>query len=124
MVAEKIEVYSKSSKPGSTGFLWTSDGSGTYTIQVQGDQLNIAGCFCYLVKRDMSSVHVYCVQYCTLDSLFVQGTRKTGPCLSGQDVVKRNLLRIRDIRLLDQDLNHINNTDFKNMGKFQFSLFI
>jgi len=33
MVAEKIEVYSKSSKPGSTGFLWTSDGSGTYTIQ-------------------------------------------------------------------------------------------
>ena len=35
MVATKIEVYSKSSAPGSTGVLWTSDGSGTYSIQVQ-----------------------------------------------------------------------------------------
>jgi TNF receptor-associated protein 1 len=33
MVANKIEVYSKSSHPGSVGFLWASDGSGKYTIQ-------------------------------------------------------------------------------------------
>ena len=38
MVATKIEVFSKSSQSGSVGVLWTSDGSGTYTIQV----LNIA----------------------------------------------------------------------------------
>ena len=34
MVADKIEVYSKSSHPDSQGFLWSSDGSGKYTIQV------------------------------------------------------------------------------------------
>eukprot|EP00088_Acartia_fossae_P034299 TRINITY_DN3518_c1_g1_i1.p2 TRINITY_DN3518_c1_g1~~TRINITY_DN3518_c1_g1_i1.p2 ORF type:complete len:697 (-),score=200.61 TRINITY_DN3518_c1_g1_i1:120-2210(-) len=33
MVADKIEVYSKSSLPDSQGFLWVSDGSGKYTIQ-------------------------------------------------------------------------------------------
>lgn len=46
MVATKIEVYSKSSTPGSTGVLWTSDGSGTYSIQVQ----RVAH-HCQLVRR-------------------------------------------------------------------------
>lgn len=37
MVANKIEVYSRSSTPGSTGFLWSSDGSGKYSIQETDD---------------------------------------------------------------------------------------
>lgn len=32
MVAEKVEVYTKSHKPDSVGLKWTSDGSGTYEI--------------------------------------------------------------------------------------------
>merc|ERR550534_3421827 len=39
MVADKIQVYSKSSLEGSSGFLWESDGSGKYTLQqVEGLQ--------------------------------------------------------------------------------------
>ncbi|XP_049764773.1 heat shock protein 75 kDa, mitochondrial [Schistocerca cancellata] len=33
MVAEKVEVYTRSCEPGSPGLRWTSDGSGTYDIQ-------------------------------------------------------------------------------------------
>ncbi|CAK1551705.1 unnamed protein product [Leptosia nina] len=33
MVADKIEVYTRSSKIGSPGYKWSSDGSGTYEIQ-------------------------------------------------------------------------------------------
>ncbi|XP_038213491.1 heat shock protein 75 kDa, mitochondrial [Zerene cesonia] len=33
MVADKLEVYTRSSKTGSPGFKWSSDGSGTYEIQ-------------------------------------------------------------------------------------------
>ena len=33
MVADKIEVYSKSSVTPGPGYLWTSDGSGKYTMQ-------------------------------------------------------------------------------------------
>ncbi len=40
MVANNIEVYSRSSQPGSQGFLWQSDGSGKYTIQVEGMQID------------------------------------------------------------------------------------
>lgn len=32
MVAEKVEVYSQSNKPGSQAFCWTSDGTGSYDI--------------------------------------------------------------------------------------------
>jgi TNF receptor-associated protein 1 len=32
MVANKVKVYSRSAIPGSKGYLWESDGSGTYTI--------------------------------------------------------------------------------------------
>jgi len=32
MVGSKIDVYSKSSEPGSKGYMWTSDGAGTYEI--------------------------------------------------------------------------------------------
>ena len=39
MVADKIEVYSKSSVTPGPGYLWTSDGSGKYTMQeVEGLQ--------------------------------------------------------------------------------------
>ncbi|XP_049865238.1 heat shock protein 75 kDa, mitochondrial [Pectinophora gossypiella] len=33
MVADKIEVFTRSSKTGSVGYKWSSDGSGTYEIQ-------------------------------------------------------------------------------------------
>ncbi|XP_068627581.1 heat shock protein 75 kDa, mitochondrial [Battus philenor] len=33
MVADKLEVYTRSSKTGSPGYKWSSDGSGTYEIQ-------------------------------------------------------------------------------------------
>ncbi|KAJ2950716.1 hypothetical protein O0L34_g8979 [Tuta absoluta] len=33
MVADKIDVYTRSSKTGSPGYKWSSDGSGTYEIQ-------------------------------------------------------------------------------------------
>ena len=45
------------------------------------DQLNMAVYFWYLVKSDLSSVHVYSSAYWT--SHFLQGTRKTCPCLTG-----------------------------------------
>uniref|UniRef100_A0A8D9BU47 Heat shock protein 75 kDa, mitochondrial n=1 Tax=Cacopsylla melanoneura TaxID=428564 RepID=A0A8D9BU47_9HEMI len=32
MVADKVEVYTKSHKPDSVGYIWTSDGSGSYEI--------------------------------------------------------------------------------------------
>lgn len=33
MVANKVEVFTKSAKPNSTGLKWTSDGTGTYEIE-------------------------------------------------------------------------------------------
>ena len=40
MVADKIEVYSKSSMDGSPGHLWTSDGSGKYSLAEAQDLQN------------------------------------------------------------------------------------
>jgi len=40
MVADKIEVYSKSSMDGSVGHLWTSDGSGKYSLAEVADLEN------------------------------------------------------------------------------------
>ncbi|XP_072941705.1 heat shock protein 75 kDa, mitochondrial [Epargyreus clarus] len=37
MVADKLEVYTKSSKTGSPGYKWSSDGSGTYEVQEMED---------------------------------------------------------------------------------------
>ncbi|KAI5641960.1 hsp90 protein domain-containing protein [Phthorimaea operculella] len=37
MVADKIDVYTRSSKTGSPGYKWSSDGSGTYEIQEAED---------------------------------------------------------------------------------------
>ncbi|CAK1578248.1 unnamed protein product [Parnassius mnemosyne] len=37
MVADKLEVYTRSSKSGSPGYKWSSDGSGTYEIQEMED---------------------------------------------------------------------------------------
>ena len=47
---------------------------------IQGDQLNMAACFWYLVKSDFSSVHMYNSVHWT--SHFLKGTRKTQPCLT------------------------------------------
>ena len=46
------------------------------TVQVQGDRLNIVVCCWYLVKSDLSCVHVCRSVHWT--SRFLQGTRKTG----------------------------------------------
>lgn len=32
MVGEKIKVYTRSAKPGSKGYCWTTDGLGSYTV--------------------------------------------------------------------------------------------
>lgn len=37
MVAEKVQVFSKSAKPGEEGWCWTSAGDGTYTIEPAPD---------------------------------------------------------------------------------------
>ena len=42
---------------------------------------NFLTTLCYLVKSDFSIVYVYCSVYWT--SHFLQGPRKTQPCLSG-----------------------------------------
>ena len=44
------------------------------TRYLQGDQLYMAGCFCYLVKSDLSSVRMYSSVH------FLQGARNTKPC--------------------------------------------
>ena len=54
------------------------------TAYIQGDQLYMAVFFWYLVKSDLFSVRVYSSLRWT--SHFLQGTRKTRPCLSGQVV--------------------------------------
>ena len=53
---------------------------------IQGDQLNIAVLFWYLGKSDSSSVRYYTVSY-TGQITFLQGTKKTRPCLTGHPVV-------------------------------------
>lgn len=32
MVGDKIKVYTRSAKPGSKGYCWTTDGQGSYTV--------------------------------------------------------------------------------------------
>ena len=59
-------------------------GVGSSKVNIQGDRLNMAVCSLYLVKHDLSSVHVYSTLHWT--GYFLQGTRKTRPCLSGQVV--------------------------------------
>lgn len=61
MVAEKVEVFTKSSAEGSQGWKWSSDGSGAYEIQKaegveQGTKIKI-----YL-KTD-------CREFCDEDTL-------------------------------------------------------
>ena len=48
--------------------------------------------FWYLVKSDMSSVRVYCSIHWT--SHFLQGTRKTLPCLSGRVVQDTRIFKL------------------------------
>ncbi len=38
MVADRVEVFSRSWRPGSTGYKWASDGSGSYTIEESAGQ--------------------------------------------------------------------------------------
>ena len=59
-----------------------------FFTEIQGDQLNMAVCFWYLVKIVFSSVHVNISVHWT--SHFLKGTRKTLPCLSGQVVPCRS----------------------------------
>ncbi|XP_026326821.1 heat shock protein 75 kDa, mitochondrial [Hyposmocoma kahamanoa] len=51
MVAEKIEVFTKSSKTGSLGYKWSSDGSGTYEIQ-EADNVQIGTKIVVHLKTD------------------------------------------------------------------------
>jgi len=37
MVADKVEVFTKSAKPGEDGWCWTSAGDGTYTVEPAPD---------------------------------------------------------------------------------------
>ena len=52
---------------------------------IQGDQLNMAVFLWDLGKSDLSSVQVYSGVHWT--SYFLQGTRKTRPCLTGHPVL-------------------------------------
>ena len=64
-----------------------------YTMgsNIQGDQLYVAVCFQYLVKRDLASV----LQHNSVTQRhFLQGTRTTLPCLSGRDVLQCHLKAI------------------------------
>jgi len=54
MVADKIEVFSRSSKTGSQGYLWTSDGSGTYSIRECENVEPGTKIVCHLKKEDAS----------------------------------------------------------------------
>ena len=59
---------------------------------IQHDQINMAGFFWYLIKNDLSGVG-----YCTgvhWTSNFLQGTRKTLPCITGHPVYIVMLLDI------------------------------
>ena len=54
------------------------------SIYIQGDQLNMAVCFLYLFKGDLSSVHIHSSVHWS--GHFLYGTRTTRPCLSGRVV--------------------------------------
>ena len=64
-------------------------GLGTLLTSLQGDLLNTVVFVWHLGKSDLSSVRVYLSVHWT--SHFLQGTRQTRQCLSGQVVVKLNL---------------------------------
>lgn len=51
MVADKVEVYTRSSKTGSAGLRWCSDGSGTYEIQ-EADAVSIGTKIILHLKTD------------------------------------------------------------------------
>ena len=55
-----------------------------YINKLQGGQLNMAVCFWYLGKSELSSVRVYSSVHWT--NQFLQGTRKTRPCRTGHPV--------------------------------------
>ena len=74
--------------------LWNTQDS---TV-LQDDQLNMALCSWYLVKSDLSGVHVYSSVNWTRH--FLQGTRKTRPCLSGRFVSCFSLLCSQMYRIL------------------------
>ena len=90
---------------------------------LQGDQLNMAVCFWYLVKSDLSSVH-----YSTRvhwKSHFLQGSRKTRPCLSGHLVC----IGIPQICLLNMQIGtrqsiHILRKPYHNLVFFNDRLFV
>ncbi|XP_042890511.1 heat shock protein 75 kDa, mitochondrial-like isoform X2 [Penaeus japonicus] len=52
MVADKVEVYTKSRLPGSTGYCWSSDGCGKYTIEESSDVEPGTKIVCHLKVAD------------------------------------------------------------------------
>ncbi|XP_063606991.1 heat shock protein 75 kDa, mitochondrial-like isoform X1 [Penaeus indicus] len=52
MVADKVEVYTKSRLPGSTGYCWSSDGCGKYTIDECSDVEPGTKIVCHLKVAD------------------------------------------------------------------------
>ena len=54
------------------------------TERIQGDKLNMVVLFSYLGKSDLYIVHLYSTVHWT--SHFLQGIRKTRPCLTGHPV--------------------------------------
>ena len=68
--------------------LWEGPKGGKYTYSyIQGDQLNLAVFFWYLVKNDLSSLHV-CSKY-TGQVPFYKVPEKTRPCLTGNPVIAK-----------------------------------
>ena len=57
----------------------------TRTCCLQGGQLNMAVCFWYIVKIDLSSVHVYSTY--TEKVTFYKVTEKTQSCITGHPVL-------------------------------------
>ena len=63
-------------------------------LSIQGDQLNKALCFWYLIGSDFSCVHLYSSVHWI--SHILQRTRKTRPCLTGHPVLPRGKMSRSD----------------------------
>ena len=77
-------------------------------LSLQGDQIYMAAWFWYLVKSDLFSV-IYCSVNSSKQwtSPFLQGTRTTRPCLSGQVVYQTWWNLSKDETLIQGDLNDV-----------------
>ncbi|CAG0888882.1 unnamed protein product [Cyprideis torosa] len=98
MVADKLEVFTRSAIPGSKGYHWTSDGSGSYDIQeaegvaegtkivvhLKPENLEFADCdrICDIIKKYSnfvgSPVFVEGKRVNTIEALWLQDPKKVG----------------------------------------------